>query len=454
MNVLDILNSPWAIAPEKLNEICAIYAAHRSGEQADLKAIEAALGKPLGPGGPKPYDVQDGVAVVPLEGVLAKRMSLFSSISGGQSYQSFQQQLQQAVDDPEVKAIILSIDSPGGTVDGVQAAADALYAARDVKPVCAYVDGQMCSAAYLIGSAASQAYIGSDFDVVGSIGVVIQHIDTSAAEYMRGVKITDITAGKYKRISSQHAPLTPEGRGAIQDQLDHMYSMFVDAVARNRGVDVETVLSKMADGRVFTGQKAIDAGLVDGKMTFPQLMQKMQAQPGAAGAPNSTQKGAIKMAAETQETTYTAAQLKAAEDAALQVGIATGNEQGRAEGAKAERERIQAVEAALLPGHEKLIAELKFDGKTSGPEAAQKVVEAEKALQAEKLTQMRSEAAGAVPASAPDLNADAAAASEKKPEIDAKTLADKASALVSKAKAEGKTLTPEAAVAQVLAEQK
>lgn len=160
------------------------------------------------------------------------------------------------------------------------------------------------------------------------------------------------------------------------------------------------------------------------------------------------------MAAETQETTYTAAQLKAAEDAALQVGIATGNEQGRAEGAKAERERIQAVEAALLPGHEKLIAELKFDGKTSGPEAAQKVVEAEKALQAEKLTQMRSEAAGAVPASAPDLNADAAAASEKKPEIDAKTLADKASALVSKAKAEGKTLTPEAAVAQVLAEQK
>lgn len=280
MNVLDILNSPWAITPDKLAEICAIYAAHRDGEKTDLAAVEAAIGKSLGPGGAKPYDVQNGVAVVPLEGVLAKRMSLFSSISGGQSYQSFQQELQQALDDPDVKAIILSIDSPGGTVDGVQAAADAVYAARDVKPIYAFVDGQMCSAAYLIGSSASQAYIGSDFDVVGSIGVVTQHIDTSAAEYMRGVKVTDITAGKYKRIASQHAPLSPEGRSAIQDQLDHMYSVFVDAVARNRGVNVDTVLSRMADGRIFTGQKAIDAGLVDGKMTLTGLMQKMQGRTG------------------------------------------------------------------------------------------------------------------------------------------------------------------------------
>ncbi len=282
MNVLDILNSPWAITPEKLTEMCAIYAAHRNGDSADLQAIEAALGKPLQPGGPKPYEVQDGVAIIPLEGVLSKRMGLFSQISGGQSYQSFNSELTQALADPQVTAIILSVDSPGGAVDGVQGASDAVYAARSQKPIAAFVDGTMASAAYWIGSAASQVYIGSSTDVVGSIGILTQHIDTAIAEHQRGVKITDITAGKYKAIASQHAPLTADGRNNIQDQLDQVYGVFIDDVARNRGVQPKTVLSKMADGRVFVGDQAIAAGLVDGKMTLPQLIQKMSSQKGAS----------------------------------------------------------------------------------------------------------------------------------------------------------------------------
>lgn len=284
MNVLDILNSPWAITPEKLTEMCAIYAAHRNGESANLKAIEVALGKPLGPGGAKAYEVLDGVAVLPLEGILSKRMGLFGQISGGQSYQSFQSELQQALDDPTVSAIILQIDSPGGAVDGAQQAADAVFAARSVKPICALVDGQMCSAAYWVGSSASKVYIGSDVDVVGSIGVVTQHVDTSAAEYMQGIKVTDITAGKYKRIASQHSPLSPEGRGAIQDQLDHVYGVFVDAVARNRSVAADTVVNKMADGRVFRGQQAIAAGLVDGKIALPALIKQLRGQKRGLGS--------------------------------------------------------------------------------------------------------------------------------------------------------------------------
>lgn len=290
MNILDILNSLWAIAPEKLNEICAIYAAHRNGEQADFKAIEAALGKPLGPGGAKAYTVQDGVAILPLEGVLSKRMSLFSQISGGQSYQSFQRELQQALDDPQVSAIILTIDSPGGQVDGAQAAADAIYAARRVKPIYAHVNGMAASAAYWLGSSASKVYIGSDTDQVGSIGVVTQHVDTSNAEHQRGVKITEIAAGRYKTVGSQHSPLSATDRNLIQDQLDHVYGVFVDSVARNRGVKVDAVLSKMADGRVFVGQKAIDAGLVDGKSTLSALIAKLGTGNRNSSAANSVRK--------------------------------------------------------------------------------------------------------------------------------------------------------------------
>ena len=271
---LDVTNSLWAIRPEVLTEIFAVYAAQRAGEKTDFQAAEAALSRSAS-NGPKAHSVQDGIAVIPLEGIISKRMGLFPQIFGGTSTQRFQTELATALNDPEVRGIIISIDSPGGDVDGVQGAADAVFAARSQKPICAYVDGQMCSAAYWIGSAASKVYIGSDTDVVGSIGIVTSHIDTSNAEHQRGVKITDIAAGRYKRIASSHAPLSPEGQSAIQDLLDQLYEIFVDSIARNRGTNPETVLSRMADGRVFIGAKAIDAGLVDGKLTLRILIERM-----------------------------------------------------------------------------------------------------------------------------------------------------------------------------------
>jgi signal peptide peptidase SppA len=456
MNVLDILNSPWAIQPETLQEMCAIYAAHRNGDKTDIKAIEAAAGRSFS-NEPKPYSVQDGVAMIPIEGVLSKRMSMFAQICGGMSYTSLQQDLSTALNDPDVTGIILTIDSPGGAVDGVQAAGDAIFAARSQKPIVAYVDGKATSAAYWLGSAASQMYVGSDTDQVGSIGVVTQHVDTSNAEHQRGVKITDIAAGRYKAVGSQHAPLSAQDRNSIQDHLDQLYGTFVDTVARNRGVDSQTVLSNMADGRVFVGQKAIDAGLVDGKTTLPQLIQRMKSQQGGAtmGAPNSKPtKGNAAMPAAEQETTFTSAQLQTARDEAHKAGFDAGLTQGRTEGATTERDRIQAVEKVTLPGHEALVAGLKFDGKTSGPEAAVQVLQAEQKLRDERLSQIRSEAPNPVPEStgtaAADAQTAAGAASPVSAESKAKDMAKSARELVAKAKAEGKTLTYAAAVKQVM----
>jgi signal peptide peptidase SppA len=220
--------------------------------------------------------VHDGVAILPIDGVIAKRMNMFTQISGGTSTQLAAQALQQAINDPAVHSIVLSIDSPGGTVDGTQALANAVLKARDSgKAIVTLGDGCMCSAAYWIGSAAQAVYIADSTTQVGSIGVVASHIDVSGAQASQGVKTTEISAGKYKRIASQYGPLTKDGRQSIQDNLDYTYSLFVNAVAKNRNVSGATVLANMADGRVFTGKQAIDAGLVDGIETLDSLISRL-----------------------------------------------------------------------------------------------------------------------------------------------------------------------------------
>lgn len=274
MQLLDVLNAPWAIVPEKLLEIREIYFTHLRGEKIDVHGIEARLGQPLN-NQREPYQVIDGVAVLPVEGVIAKRMNMFTRISGGVSTQLLERDFKAALADDRAHSILLSVDSPGGNVDGVAELAQTIFGARGKKPVVALADGMMASAAYWIGSAADRVFIGGETTQVGSIGVVATHTDISKAEEMRGVKTTEVTAGKYKRIASEHKPLSDEARAAIQEQVDHIYSVFVNEVARHRGRDVDTVLDKMADGRIFLGKKALEVGLVDGVSTQADLIRQL-----------------------------------------------------------------------------------------------------------------------------------------------------------------------------------
>ena len=194
MKLLDVVTGPWAIQPEKLLEIQAIYATHLRGDKIDLDAVEKRLGRPLG-NEPQGYTIQDGVAVIPVQGVIAKRMNLMSQISGGASSEMIARDFNAALNDAQVTGIILAIDSPGGTVDGTQALADVIALARGVKPVIAYTDGAMCSAAYWIGASALEVYGGASTVQVGSIGVVASHTDVSGKEAALGIKTTEITAG-------------------------------------------------------------------------------------------------------------------------------------------------------------------------------------------------------------------------------------------------------------------
>jgi len=274
VNALDVLAAPWAILPARLQEIHRIYEQRLAGVAPDVQAIEAAIGRPLD-NQHIPVEVRDGVAIIFIEGVIAKRMNMLTQISGGTSSELAAKELQKALADSAVHSIILAIDSPGGTVDGTQEIANMVYAGRQRKPVVTLASGTMASAAYWIGSAAQAVYISEDTTLTGSIGVVATHTDVSGSEAQRGTRTTEIFAGKYKRIASSFSPLTDAGRETIQSQVDHIYSVFVSDVARNRGVAVDVTLARMADGRVFVGQQGLSAGLVDGVATLSQLVARM-----------------------------------------------------------------------------------------------------------------------------------------------------------------------------------
>jgi hypothetical protein len=264
------------------------------------------------------------------------------------------------------------------------------------------------------------------------------------ADAARGVKRTIIKAGAYKAAGD--GPLDPKTLEYRQAQVDYLYSLFVDTVAAHRGVDVETVLKDMADGRVFIGQQAIDAGLVDGFASLEDLIAQMAENPTAV-APLRTQARAGMPPKKTRKATAGASLPPASAAAGAAAADATSQEdepvphvdhstttkenstmpenltreslerdhaalygqirsEALAEGAAQERARIQAVRAQTLPGHEALIETLAFDGKTSGPEAAAAVLAAERSAIAARGKAHAADAPPAAPSGAPGVLAE------------------------------------------------
>jgi len=397
MKLLDLLTSPWAIQPDKLVEMQAIYATHLRGEKIDIAAVEQRLGRPLA-NDQRSYEIIDGVAVLPIEGVMSKRANMFSQISGGVSTQMAARDMRAATADQSVHSIIQVYDTPGGAADGLQLMIAATNDARAAgKRVVSLASGLMASAGYWTGSAAEAIYIADGITQVGSIGVVARHIDKSGAQAAAGEKHTDIVAGKYKRIASENGPLTEEGRTSLQSMVDYLYSVFVADVAAHRGVSAEKVLSDMADGRVFIGEQAISAGLVDGVSTLDDLIAMLNRDRSAGVAPRTPTSFAGATMPQTREQIL-------AESPTVAAALV-------AEGAAAERARIQSVEAALIPGHEVLIAALKFDGKSSGGDAALAVNAAERNLRTANATALANEAPKPLPTTtAPAVDPKAAAA--------------------------------------------
>lgn len=269
------LSEAWAIEPSKLEAIIEFLELQAAGAKFSEAEIEARIG------GARMNAVArktGNVAVIPIVGVISHRVPLLSAISGGggASTQQISRQLQAALADDSIKAIVFDVDSPGGAVAGTDELATEIYEARSRKPIIASVSGMAASAAYWIASAADEV-VATPTSQVGSIGVIATHIDRSKADEMEGVKPTFITAGRYKAEGNSHEPLTDEAREMLQETVDAYYDMFVRAVARNRGVTAGVVRSDFGEGRMLRAEPARKVGMIDRIETLSQTLARLGA---------------------------------------------------------------------------------------------------------------------------------------------------------------------------------
>jgi signal peptide peptidase SppA len=260
---------PWAIKEDIFQKMLEIVERHLRGEKLSSEIIAQQINtdKKI----KADYEVINGIARIPIYGIIAKRMSQVHGISQpqGTSIEEIKRDLQAAIQDPAVEKIVLDIDSPGGSVDGVAEFSDFIYSLRNIKPIITFGDGQMASAAYFIGSAAGEVYASKSSEV-GSIGVYAVINDWSVANHIEGIKTKIIKAGKYKAVGHPDKPMTEEDEQVIQREVNKHYDLFTQAVMRNRGISIEEV-KNVATGEIWIGEEAVEMGLIDEVMTIEEI---------------------------------------------------------------------------------------------------------------------------------------------------------------------------------------
>lgn len=354
--------APWCITEEMMDTIVAV--AERS---TNPEAVAAELGRPLD--NTRTVTERDGVAIIPVAGPIFPKANLFTELSGATSIEILAQDFKKALDNPSIHSILLDVDSPGGNVVGINEFAGMVRAAD--KPVTAYVGGMAASAAYWIASAADQMVIDATAQV-GNIGVVTR------ARLSNSQDTVEIVSS---RAPDKRPDLkTDQGRAVIQAELDALEDVFLSTVAANREQTVDEIAAHR--GRVLIGSQAVEAGFADSLGSFESVIAGLSGQSNQRGitmsgskdtqAPEITQK----FVAENHPAIAEAFRTEGAE--AAKTDMDSQLQAARKEGAAAERDRIQAVQEQCIPGHEGLIETLKFDGETSGPEAAVQVLNAEK----------------------------------------------------------------------------
>lgn len=254
---------PWAITPVYMETILEIA----SRENMNPEAIAAEFGTRL----ENTYDVEmrDGVAILPVSGPLFRYANLFTALSGASSYQLLARDFNRALESDEVRAIVLNIDSPGGEANGVSEFADMIFNARGTKPIIAYVGGTAASAAYWLAAAADEIIIEATADV-GSIGVVVNVVDSSERDKAEGIRRFELvsTQSPFKRVNvSEDA-----GRGKVQEFIDILAEQFIEKVAMYRGTTVEDVMQNFGQGWVRVGRDAVEAGMADELGTFESVV--------------------------------------------------------------------------------------------------------------------------------------------------------------------------------------
>lgn len=228
------------------------------------------------PRAPRLFSKQGDIGVITIAGSLNNSDSWMNAYLNMTGYPEIRDAMIYAAGQEGVKSIALDIKSGGGAVSGVSDTADliSMIDAR-VKPVYAYSDGMIASAAYWIGAAARTLDIGKTTEA-GSIGVLVVHQEQSKMLADMGITVNVIRSGKFKALGNSAEPLSDLAKETIQAQVDQLNGMFVAHVAQARGKTAAIVEAQMGQGRMFIGQDAVDIGLVDAVSNFDAFMSKVQ----------------------------------------------------------------------------------------------------------------------------------------------------------------------------------
>jgi len=208
------------------------------------------------------FAVVDWIAVIEIAGTLVHRGAWIGQSSGLTSYEGIAAQLQAALADPAIRGIALDIDRFGGEVAGAFDLADRIRAARQVKPVQAFVADHALSAGYALASQADRIILPRT-GAVGSIGVVAMHSDMSGALDQKGIAVTLIHAGARKVDANPYQPLPEAVRDRIAGELEDLRQLFAETVAEGRGRRMDTLHALGTEAAVFRGEAAVFAGLAD-----------------------------------------------------------------------------------------------------------------------------------------------------------------------------------------------
>ena len=196
--------------------------------------------------------------IIPIYGVLTKRP--YDDFEESTSYEEIYDKICQCLENPNVEEIILDIDSPGGETGGLFDLCDFIYESRAKKPIIAYANDSCFSAGYAIASSCSKVLV-TRTSGVGSIGVIATHVSQTEFNKKEGFNFTTLFKGARKNDLNPNEEITPKAAENLDIELDRLYKMFVDLVARNRNLPVSKIIETEAG--IFYGEDAIAIGLAD-----------------------------------------------------------------------------------------------------------------------------------------------------------------------------------------------
>ncbi len=272
MHIEALLEAPWALLPRTLSRI--VDATRQGTPMAQIIGLD----------GPHEGATRVGsVAVIPVYGVIEYRSDWMTELFGGVGLDTLRETLRSELADPAVKAVVLDIDSPGGTVSGMTEFAAELRSARGgAKPIVAVANTLSASAAYWMASQADELVV-TPSGQVGSIGVYAIHQEVSRMLDEMGVTTTIVSAGPHKTEGNEFEPLTDEAKAELQSRVDASYQTFLADVAAGRRVPVAQVEADFGGGRVLIAKDALRTGMVDRIATLPTTITRLGRSTGSSG---------------------------------------------------------------------------------------------------------------------------------------------------------------------------